>query len=998
MANLRKNSRKVFATSVSAAMVASAVAPAAVSADTQDFSDLSSSDYYYDQIMAMVDAGVLNGMGNGEFQPEGSVTRGQAAQVMMGMLDLEASEDTELPFSDVPEDEWYTEAVKAVYEAEVMVGEDDEFRPEDNMTRAELAQLIYAAYDVEDAEDTELPFDDVEDTWYSDALKALYAQELIAGQDEDTFAPQENMKRGDFALLTANTDYALGSKLEKPEGYAPEVEDVSANNLKTVTVEFTQDMSDNAEAANLENYTLEDANGDKIDLADVKVDGSKATLVLEGSVDQQDNATLTVSAKLVAEKTEKEFQFSDTDIPTAEDAEVIGIRTVKVTFSEPITNAEESDLEDGFELTDEDGSSYNVDDVILQNGGKEARVSFYSDFEEGTYELSVTNDLEDYASYSVTPKTFEVDVEPDEEAPVLDDYRNATKSQITLVFNEDIAFEDENALVAYHSDYYESEDFEDEEKEVVQNDDLVEEFYHTNSSNHASKVEIDGNEVTVTFDKEHALPSGSAYVYVGGDTVKDLWDNVQEDTERITAGVELDEEAPTVEEVEQKEDTQDQFTIEFNENLNEDSAEDLDNYTVLNSDDEEVELDDAELNGKTVTITFEDDQIGEFTVVTEDIEDSAGNATANAEHDLTMKNVAPLDVSEDFEGKFYQTDADGNVTITVDFNRQMNTEGNNSVLDLSKYQIGDVVLDEIDDVSIKSVNSDQGVEINFDDEDYEDAVEEAEGTEIDFIENEGPVEVEISRVEDADGNRSDFTDTFEINNGLTNSIGAESVKVVDNDTIEVEFTDGLTDFDGDEFVVGYEGTDGFQKLDLSSVTQNELNKVTFRLAEDLTDGLNEVEAPDTDITLEVRTVDPSAETDVYKAVETEDTHSEFGTGVLLDGSTTVEDHIAPELNTDEDDYVADNVVTLTFTEDLAHNNTFAETDLVLIDEDDNKLEAGTDYEVGTSDNTLVITVTNGYTGELEISADGAEYIYDASSVANPISDFDLEVDLEAAPE
>ena len=48
-------------------------------------------------------------------------------------------------FPDVPPDIWYTEAVDYCLEHGLMRGADGLFRPEDTMTRAMLAQVLYSA-------------------------------------------------------------------------------------------------------------------------------------------------------------------------------------------------------------------------------------------------------------------------------------------------------------------------------------------------------------------------------------------------------------------------------------------------------------------------------------------------------------------------------------------------------------------------------------------------------------------------------------------------------------------------------------------------------------------------------------------------------------------------------------------------------------------------------------------------------------------------------------
>ena len=45
-------------------------------------------------------------------------------------------------FKDVADDKWYSEAVEVVSDLGLMVGDMDEFRPNEYLTRAEAASLV----------------------------------------------------------------------------------------------------------------------------------------------------------------------------------------------------------------------------------------------------------------------------------------------------------------------------------------------------------------------------------------------------------------------------------------------------------------------------------------------------------------------------------------------------------------------------------------------------------------------------------------------------------------------------------------------------------------------------------------------------------------------------------------------------------------------------------------------------------------------------------------
>jgi hypothetical protein len=286
MAYQPKNRRKFLATSLSAAVVASAVAPTAGFAAENEFSDVSSDHNYYDVITSLSTAGVVKGMPDGNFDLGGKVTRAQASQMVAKILKLDTDVDN-TPFADVKENVWYTDSINALYAKGHIKGlDEDTFAPGKEMTRAEFAQLIVEAYEIP-AKDADLPFEDVkEDVWYTDAITTLYAHGLINGQSATEFGPNDTIKRGDFAWLLANTDYKFGDTLEKP---APEVESVSATNPTTLTV-----TGEDLNFLGTKDITID---GIEVESVTASADGTSATVTLASELTLNKEYTVTVDGE-----------------------------------------------------------------------------------------------------------------------------------------------------------------------------------------------------------------------------------------------------------------------------------------------------------------------------------------------------------------------------------------------------------------------------------------------------------------------------------------------------------------------------------------------------------------------------------------------------------------------------------------------------------------------------------------------------------------------------
>ncbi|RDY71718.1 S-layer homology domain-containing protein, partial [Halobacillus trueperi] len=144
-----KSQRKLFATSLTAAMVASAVAPVAVSASTDsNFPDLPDGYQFNEAINALVAKDVINGYPDGDFHPTASINRGQAAVMLTKALKLDTDVEA-ADFPDVDQEAWYAEYVNALVASGDINGyPDGTFGPLDNINRAQIAVLLVNAYDI----------------------------------------------------------------------------------------------------------------------------------------------------------------------------------------------------------------------------------------------------------------------------------------------------------------------------------------------------------------------------------------------------------------------------------------------------------------------------------------------------------------------------------------------------------------------------------------------------------------------------------------------------------------------------------------------------------------------------------------------------------------------------------------------------------------------------------------------------------------------------------
>ncbi|WP_340031484.1 S-layer homology domain-containing protein [Paenibacillus sp. FSL K6-1122] len=120
---------------------------AAGSVNSVSYKDVSATHWATSEIQKAQSAGIMNGMSNTQFAPEGSITRAQMATIAYRWTQQQASATTvngpAVSFTDVSADLWATDAIAYVQSAGLMVGYNDgTFKPDSKLTRAEAVKVL----------------------------------------------------------------------------------------------------------------------------------------------------------------------------------------------------------------------------------------------------------------------------------------------------------------------------------------------------------------------------------------------------------------------------------------------------------------------------------------------------------------------------------------------------------------------------------------------------------------------------------------------------------------------------------------------------------------------------------------------------------------------------------------------------------------------------------------------------------------------------------------
>ncbi|WP_071393447.1 S-layer homology domain-containing protein [Bacillus tuaregi] len=153
---------------------------------------------YKDAVNYLVDNEITQGLTETEFGTHEMIKRVDAAVLLAKALKLEIDSSATSGFADVPSRaEPYVAALRA---KGIVNGKDDTtFASQDNITRGEMALILARGYELPVSEDV-LPFNDVADR-YKEAVGSLYKYRITVGKTDTTFATTENLTRGEFALF-----------------------------------------------------------------------------------------------------------------------------------------------------------------------------------------------------------------------------------------------------------------------------------------------------------------------------------------------------------------------------------------------------------------------------------------------------------------------------------------------------------------------------------------------------------------------------------------------------------------------------------------------------------------------------------------------------------------------------------------------------------------------------------------------------------------------------
>ncbi|UVI29934.1 S8 family peptidase [Paenibacillus spongiae] len=161
-------------------------------------------------IVQLSSLGIIGGSGSYRFNPDRSITRAEAVSMLARTLSPAAAKAGPMSFTDVKTGHWANASImRSVRSGWVGGYVDGTFKPDQPITREEMAVILSRAWELREVRPTRSPFGDVDQKrWSSAALNTMKLKNWVSGYQGNRFMPEETASRAEFAAVLQR---ALGS-------------------------------------------------------------------------------------------------------------------------------------------------------------------------------------------------------------------------------------------------------------------------------------------------------------------------------------------------------------------------------------------------------------------------------------------------------------------------------------------------------------------------------------------------------------------------------------------------------------------------------------------------------------------------------------------------------------------------------------------------------------------------------------------------------------------
>ncbi|MDP4181065.1 MAG: S-layer homology domain-containing protein [Bacillota bacterium] len=138
----------------------------------------------------------INGYANNEFKPENMITRAEVAKILVTALNLSKGTSAKKSFKDVDKKHWAYDYINTAVNNGLFDGyTDGTFLPNKFITRAELSTVLVKYLKFKNVDPFKLHFNDISKHWAKNYIEEIYRSKLIEGYKDGSFKPDSQIKR-----------------------------------------------------------------------------------------------------------------------------------------------------------------------------------------------------------------------------------------------------------------------------------------------------------------------------------------------------------------------------------------------------------------------------------------------------------------------------------------------------------------------------------------------------------------------------------------------------------------------------------------------------------------------------------------------------------------------------------------------------------------------------------------------------------------------------------
>ncbi|MFD2170017.1 cadherin-like beta sandwich domain-containing protein [Tumebacillus lipolyticus] len=167
----------------------------------------------------------ISGYPDGTFRPNNGITRAELAAVLLKVLKIQAEAEIG-SYSDVTSSNWAAAAIEEVTKRGLMIGyPDGTFRPNQQVTRAEIAIVLGKVKQLTPGSGGKSSFHDIDGHWAKDAILLAEQAGLVSGYSDGTYRPNEQLTRAQAVVIFNKVLGWNELPVDKPQRWS----DVSSN-------------------------------------------------------------------------------------------------------------------------------------------------------------------------------------------------------------------------------------------------------------------------------------------------------------------------------------------------------------------------------------------------------------------------------------------------------------------------------------------------------------------------------------------------------------------------------------------------------------------------------------------------------------------------------------------------------------------------------------------------------------------------------------------------